>query len=108
MIRHRTPVSFVATTKPEKAKVFYVETLGLKLVETSPHALVFADGENTLRVQIVDDLLPAAHTVHGWQVTDIMRDIKELTAKGVTFLMFENMGQDALGVWSTPDGNKIA
>lgn len=108
MTPSRQPISFVATTEPEKSEAFYRDVLGLKLVEKSPYALVFSDGENMLRVQIVADLSPASHTVHGWQVTDIERDIKELASKGVVFLIFDQLSQNASGVWTTPDGNKIA
>lgn len=103
----RQPISFVAALEPEISKAFYGETLGLVLLETSPFALVFSDGENMLRVQIVAELCPASHTVHGWQVTNIQREIKELTSKGVTFLTFNQLEQNASGVWTTPDGHKI-
>jgi hypothetical protein len=102
------PISFVATLEPEKATVFYGEVLDLGLIESSPYALVFSDGENTLRVQIVSELTPASHTVHGWQVADIEREIALLASKGVEFLTFEQLGQNASGVWTTPDGHKIA
>lgn len=61
-----------------------------------------------LRVQIVAQLRPAAHTVHGWQVSDIHKEIESLAAKGVAFLAFDQLGQDEHGVWTTPDGSKIA
>lgn len=104
----RRSISFVATLRPEKARVFYGEVLGLVHLETSPYALVFADGDSTLRVQIVAELHPASHTVHGWQVTDIEKEIEDLTSKGVAFLRFDQLGQSASGVWETPDGHKIA
>ncbi len=108
MQKTRRPISFVATLEPDKAKVFYGEVLGLKLIEGSPYALVFCDGENMLRVQIVAELFPASHTVHGWQVTNIEREIEELASKGVEFLTYDQLGQNALGVWATPEGHKIA
>ena len=108
MANPRRPISFVATLEPEKAKAFYGAVLGLELIEESPYALAFADGENMLRVQIVAELSPASYTVHGWQVTGIAREIEELASKGVAFLSFDQLPQDALGIWTTPDGNKIA
>jgi len=69
---------------------------------------VFKDGENTLRIQIVADLVPTVHTVHGWEVINILEDIRNLISKGVEFLTFGQMDQDALGIWTTPDGNNIA
>ena len=108
MTHHRHPISFVATAKPDEARAFYGDVLGLTLVEQSPFALVYRDGPNMLRVQIVEQLIPAAHTVHGWQVTDIAQHVNDLQANGAVFEIFEQLGQDANGIWSTPDGNKIA
>lgn len=108
MKKSRHPISFVATLEPEKAKIFYGEVLGLEIIESSPYALVFSDGENMLRVQIVAELRPASHTAHGWEVTNIKQEIEDLMSKGVEFLTFDQLGQDALGVWTTPDGHKIA
>lgn len=104
----RKPISFVATLEPEEGRVFYGDVLGLELIESSPYALVFSDGDTVLRVQIVTEFSPASHTVHGWQVTNIEHEIQTLGASGVEFLTFDHLGQDALGIWTTPDGNKIA
>lgn len=102
------PICFIATCDPAASEVFYRDVLGLILRETSPFALVFADGDTMLRIQIVDAFDVATHTVHGWQVDDIEREIAELVAKGVVFLTFEHLGQRASGVWATPNGDQIA
>ena len=104
----RRPVSFIATSDPSKAKAFFLDVLGLQMVEASEFALVFADGDHMLRVQIVDDFTPPPYTAHGWIVADIEWEIQTLSARGVEFLMFEHMPQDTLGIWTTPDENKIA
>jgi catechol 2,3-dioxygenase-like lactoylglutathione lyase family enzyme len=101
-------MSFIATASPNEAKVFYTDVMGLKLIEISAFALVFTDSKHVLRVQIVADLSPASHTVHGWQVTNITSAVEELVIKGVQFLRFDQLQQDHLGVWTTPDGHKIA
>ena len=108
MAQSRHPVSFIATDKPDAAKTFYSETLGLHLIEATPFALVYSDGGHTLRVQIVADFVPAEYTAHGWQVDNIADEITALTAKGVRFQIFDQLPQDALGIWTTPDGHKIA
>ena len=104
----KVPVSFVATMDAEGAKSFYEQVLGLKLIEATPYALVFDDGGHTLRVQIVDSLEPAGHTVYGWVVEDIEREIEDLTSKGVRFETFAQLEQDQMGIWTTPAGQKIA
>lgn len=108
MAKTRNPISFVATCDPDLAQAFYSEVLGLKPVEASPYALVFADGDHMLRVQIVTDFTAPSYTVHGWHVTDINHELKTLAAQGVAVLRYQNLDQDSLGIWTTPDGNKIA
>jgi catechol 2,3-dioxygenase-like lactoylglutathione lyase family enzyme len=108
MTHVRRPISFIATSAPDKARDFYGNVIGLELIEESPYALAFADGENMLRIQIVTDLSPASHTVHGWQVFDIKREISALVSKDVTFLMFDQLAQDALGIWTSPGGHTVA
>lgn len=104
----RQPISFIATDKPEAAKIFYTEVVGLELKEATPFALVFQDGPHVLRVQIVDALEPVGYTVHGWQVTSIMDEIGLLVSRGAYFQRFEQLDQDASAIWTTPRGDKIA
>lgn len=108
MTTARSPVSFLATTEPASAERFYTDVMDLQLLESSPFALVFADGETILRVQIVPELSLAPYTVHGWQVTDIDGEIEKLASNGVQFLTFDQLKQSASGIWTTPDGHKIA
>ena len=61
-----------------------------------------------LRIQIVKDLEPASYTAHGWQVDDIDDEIETLAKKGVEFLIFDGLDQNDVGIWTTPDGAKIA
>ncbi len=104
----RKPISFIATDSPDEATIFYADVLGLELREASPFALVFSDGDQTLRVQIVAALEPTSHTVHGWQVANISDEIEALVSKGATFQRFGQLPQDELGIWTTRDGHKIA
>ena len=90
------------------AEAFYRDVMGLKLAEASPYALAFADGDSTLRVQIVDDFKPADFTAHGWQVSDIDAEVRDLSAKGVVFQTFVHLDQNEHGVWTSPSGARIA
>ena len=101
-------IAFAATRKPAAALQFYNGLLGLRLIEESPFALVF-DGNGTMvRVQIVEKLTPASHTVLGWSVDNIERAIQHLSERGIKMERFEGMGQDQLGVWQSPAGAKVA
>ena len=44
----------------------------------------------------------------GWSVGDIRATIEQLSAKSVSFERFDGLPLDASGVWTTPDGSKIA
>src|SRR5216683_3661635 len=101
-------IAFVATIQPDRAKAFYNEILGLRLLADTPFALVFAVGATTLRISKVKDLKPAAYTVLGWKVTDIRSTITELTNKGIKFERYEGMPQDEFGIWTTPDGHQVS
>lgn len=102
------PISFIAVSDPDASRSFYGDILGLTLIEESPFALVFDDAKQMLRVQIVERFTPVGYTVHGWHVPDVEQSIRSLVAKGVAFESFEGLPQDNLGVWITPDKNKIA
>ena len=108
MLADQQIAAFVATTQPERAKAFYGGTLGLPLVSDDPHALVFDNGATMLRVQKVKEFTPHLFTALGWNVADIGAKVDELTAKGVAFERYEILEQDARGIWTAPDGSKIA
>ncbi|MEP7363636.1 MAG: VOC family protein [Acidobacteriota bacterium] len=102
-------IAFIGTSDAERAKQFYAGTLGLPLVSDElPFALVFDAHGTMLRVTAVKEVKPAGYTVLGWQVADIAAAAKALTAAGVQFARYDGMGQDELGVWSSPGGAKVA
>lgn len=101
-------VAFAATSSAGKARRFYRDTLGLRLVDDNPFALVFDAKGTMLRVQLVDEVKAPGYTVLGWQVKDIEATIKTLKKKRVKFNVYPGMGQDALGVWTSPSGARIA
>jgi predicted enzyme related to lactoylglutathione lyase len=101
-------IGFVATTKPESAKKFYKDVLGLPITEDNPFALVFDANGIMLRVQKVQEHSPAIHTVLGWEVADIATTIRQMTKKGIRFERYDGLTQDSLGVWTSPAGAKVA
>ncbi len=108
MLAHCALIAFIATTQPEQAKVFYSEGLGLRLMEDTPFALVFDSNGTMLRVQKVQTLTPAGHTVLGWHVVDVHETVELLLKRGIIFHRYPGLQQDEQGIWTTPDGNKIA
>jgi len=102
-------MAFVGVRDPDRAKAFYRDTLGLRLVEEQlPFALVFSAKGIMLRVSIVPQPAVAQYTVLGWEVPDIAAAVKELIAAGVEFERYDKMNQDKLGVWKSPSGAQIA
>ena len=101
-------MAFVATANPKRARAFYQKTLGLTLLEDTPFALVFDANGIMLRVQKVQSLKPATHTVLGWRVPDIRKAIGALVRKKIRFERYPGLPQDQMGVWSSPSGAKVA
>lgn len=103
-----TPMLFAATTDPERARKFYEEILGLTFIADEPYALAFQVGELPLRIQKVESKPTINYTVLGWMVTDIQQAVQELSEAGVVFLRFDELSQDADGIWQSPGGAKVA
>ena len=102
-------IAFVGTTDAGRAKAFYQDKLGLRLVSEEPsHALVFDAGGTMLRVSVVPEVPAVPYTVLGWKVDDIGTAVESLVSKGVRFERFPGFSQDARGVWTALDGTGVA
>jgi catechol 2,3-dioxygenase-like lactoylglutathione lyase family enzyme len=102
-------IGFVATSDPERAREFYGHKLALRLIEERmPFALVYDAHGTMLRVTIVKEVHAAGYTVLGWKVPDIVAAANGLIAGGIIFERYPGMQQDELGIWTSPDGAKVA
>lgn len=101
-------VAFVAATDLDRAREFYAQVLGLTVTEQTEAACVFDANGTMLRVTAVPSAPAAGYTVLGWRVADISAAVRGLAARGVTFLRFDGMEQDADGVWASPGGARVA
>jgi catechol 2,3-dioxygenase-like lactoylglutathione lyase family enzyme len=102
-------IGFVTIVDVERAKAFYRDTLGLRLLsEEPPFALVFDANGIMLRLGMGKELPPVKGTVLGWQVPDAATAVKDLMQAGVQFERYGFMKQDELGIWTTPTGAKVA
>jgi len=108
MLESSDLVAFVAATDLERARVFYEQTLGLRVLEYSDFAVVLDANGTILRVTAVGQVAPAGYTVLGWHVRDITASVRALAARGVVFLRYEGMSQDADGIWTSPSGDRVA
>ncbi|MGA2674169.1 MAG: VOC family protein [Terracidiphilus sp.] len=102
-------VGFVSIVDVSRAKAFYRDTLGLRLVmEEPPFALVFDANGIMIRLGMAKEIAPAHGTVLGWQVPEINEVVKNLGQAGVQFERYTGMDQDELGIWTSPTGAKVA
>ena len=108
------PVCFIPTSKPEAARRFYKEVLGLTFESDDQFAMVFRVGAQNgqagsmLRVVRAGTFEPLPFTIFGWEVPDIEKTVEELATKGVEFLRFGFLEQDERGIWRAPNGNAVA
>jgi catechol 2,3-dioxygenase-like lactoylglutathione lyase family enzyme len=101
-------VTFLLTRSADAAIAFYRDTLGLTYLRDDGFALVFDLSGVMLRIGKVETLTPAQNTVLGWEVDDIAASVRKLEEKGVAFERYPNMGQDAQGICTFPNGDKVA
>jgi len=102
-------IGFLNIVDVDRAKAFYRDTLGLRLVsEEPPFALVFDANGIMLRLGMAKDLTPAHGTVLGWQVPDAAATVRDLEQAGVRFERYERLKQDELGIWTAPTGARVA
>ena len=108
MLSSRHLMAFVATTDATRSTAFYRDTLGLPLISDDPSAVVFFAGSSVLRIQKVETLVPSAFTALGWHVPDIAAEVAALAKRGVAFERYTFLPQDTAGIWTAPDGTRVA
>lgn len=99
-----SPVIIICTRDRKISLPFYRDVLGLRLLAEDPFAAVFDVAGAPLRLSTVEGWTPHAHTVFGFNVSDIAETAKALGRKGVSMLRYPGFEQDDLGVWTSPDG----
>jgi len=108
MLASQKLVAFLAVRNADNARAFYRDKLGLPLVSEDRFALVFDANGTMLRVAPVGEIPTVRWTVLGWEVPDIEAAVRELKDGGIQFEHFGGMGQDELGIWTAPTGDKVA
>jgi len=101
-------VAFVPTRDFDKARSFYEGVLGLRFVKDDGFAMVLDANGIMVRVSKVPEFKPAQFTILGWQVSGIEKVAAALQEKGVHFERFGFFEQDELGIWTAPNGDKVA
>ena len=101
-------IGFVPTKDAQKARAFYEGKLGFQFVSDDPFALVVRAGESTIRVAKAQDFTPAPYTVLGWEVKDIDAVVRWLQKQGVACEKYPFVEDRELGIWTAPNGDKVA
>jgi catechol 2,3-dioxygenase-like lactoylglutathione lyase family enzyme len=101
-------IGFIPVRDLAAARAFYAGTLGLRVLDDTPFALVLDADGTMLRVTPVPDLAARPFTIAGWKVPDIDAAVRALADRGVQFARYDGMVQDALGIWATPGGDHVA
>ncbi len=108
MLASMNMVGFLLTKDYDKARAFYEGNLGFEFVSLDQFALVMQTGKNMIRIVKVPTFIPLQSTVLGWEVDDIETMVEWLSKRGVAFEKYPFVQDKERGIWSTPDGSKVA
>lgn len=101
-------VGFLLTKDYDKAREFFVGKLGFEYVSLDQFALVVSVGGHMIRISKVADMTPLRSTVLGWEVADVEAAVTWLNEHGVECEKYPFVQDKERGIWTTPDGNKVA
>ena len=101
-------VSFIPSANLARAKEFYRHTLGLHLLSEGSFGMMFEVSGALLRVFHMERTFAPSYTVLGWKVPNIAAVVDELAQKEIQFERYEGFEQDAQGIWTAPDGSRVA
>ncbi len=107
MLEENRLMTFVPVSNAVKARAFYQDRLGLRLVSEDSFALVFDVEGVMLRATLVPEFTPQPFTVLGWQVQDARAMAKNMTAGGIVFERYPGLPQGDDGLWQAPSGALI-
>ena len=101
-------VALIGVADLAQARLFYCGVLGLAAVAEDSHAVTVDAHGTSLRLTGVGTPTPAPYSVLAWRVDDIRSAVDELAGRGVVFARYDSVEQDGRGVWTAPDGSKVA
>ena len=108
MLASMDMMGFLLTKDYGKARAFYEGNLGFEFSSLDQFALVMQAGKNMIRIVKVPTFTPLESTVLGWAVEDIEAMVAWLAERGVAFEKYPFVQDKERGIWSAPDGSKVA
>ncbi len=104
-----TAVAFLFVTDRQRSLDFYRDLLGAALRSEDQYGDLLEIGGALLRMTVMPGYVARPDPALGWEVADVAAAAAVLKGRGVQFTVYEGMGQDDLGVWTSPDGtSKLA
>jgi len=101
-------VGFVPTKDYDKARAFYEGKLEFEFVSLDQYALVMSVGGHRIRIAKVPNFTPLQGTILGWEVNNIETVVIWLGDRGVPSEKYPFVQDRELGIWTTPNGDKVA
>ena len=101
-------VGFIPTTDYDKARAFYEGKLGFTFVSLDQFALVMSIGGHRIRISKMPNFKPLQGTILGWEVQDIESVAAWLRDRGVPPEKYPFAQDQTLGIWTAPEGSKVA
>jgi len=86
MLESSMVVATIPVTDLDRAKIFYEDTLGLRVLWGNPASVRFACGGGTELSIFRRAASTADHTLAHFEVSDIEAMVRELEGRGVTFV----------------------
>ena len=108
MLASMNMMGFILTKDYEKSRAFYEGKLGFEFESLDQFALVMQAGKSMIRIVKVPTFSPLQSTVLGWEVDDIETMVECLAKRGVVFEKYPFVQDKERGIWTTPDGSKVA
>ena len=99
-------IGFVQTTDYERSRAFYESKLGFEFVSLDQFALVMRAGAHMIRIVKMAKFVPAQGTILGWD--DVPSMAAWLRDKGLAFEKYPFVEDKEHGIWTTPNGDKVA
>jgi catechol 2,3-dioxygenase-like lactoylglutathione lyase family enzyme len=107
-ISGRPAYGVVATADLSRALTFYCDVLGLGVLSRDAFGCFLEAGGTEVRLSIVPEVPPSFGTVLGWRVPDVGAAVAWLAVNEVVVEQVPDIGQDARGIWTGPDGSRLA
>lgn len=103
-------VAYLYSKERQQALEFYDGVLGLRVVSSDDFGdFLEAPAGGLVRLTAMPGFQPSPHPVFGIEVSDVEAAVDELGRRGVSFEIYDGMGQDAKGIWAAPGGaNRVA